>query len=83
MGDAMVDDVKPVLAKVPAVTVVGATLPGFPQVGLAPFQTEKNAAIYMAKQAKKPSPVSVRISEPGEERISLRKTLSCRWSASA
>src|SRR5262249_55433029 len=33
-------------AKVPAVTVVGATLPGFPQVGLAPFQTEKNAAIY-------------------------------------
>jgi hypothetical protein len=46
--------------KVPAVTVVGATLPGFPQVGLAPFQTEKNAAIYMAKQAKKqfgPDPV--------------------------
>src|SRR5215469_3878104 len=43
-------------AKVPAVTVVGATLPGFPQVGLAPFQTEKNAAIYMAKQAKKQFP---------------------------
>jgi ABC-type sugar transport system substrate-binding protein len=42
--------------KVPAVTVVGATLPGFPQVGLAPFQTEKNAAIYMAKQAKKQFP---------------------------
>jgi hypothetical protein len=36
--------------------VVGATLPGFPQVGLAPFQTEKNAAIYMAKQAKKQFP---------------------------
>jgi ABC-type sugar transport system substrate-binding protein len=43
-------------AKLPAVTVVGATLPGFPQVGLAPFQTEKNAAIYMAKQAKKQFP---------------------------
>jgi ABC-type sugar transport system substrate-binding protein len=43
-------------AKKPAVTVVGATLPGFPQVGLAPFQTEKNAAIYMAKQAKKQFP---------------------------
>ena len=43
-------------AKVPAVTVVGATLPGFPQVGLAPFETEKNAAIYMAKQAKKEFP---------------------------
>jgi ABC-type sugar transport system substrate-binding protein len=43
-------------AKVPAVTVVGATLPGFPQVGLAPFETEKNAAIYMAKQAKKQFP---------------------------
>src|SRR5262245_18229595 len=43
-------------AKIPAVTVVGATLPGFPQVGLAPFQTEKNAAIYMAKQAKKQFP---------------------------
>ena len=42
--------------KVPAVTVVGATLPGFPQVGLAPFETEKNAAIYMAKQAKKQFP---------------------------
>ena len=43
-------------AKIPAVTVVGATLPGFPQVGLAPFQTEKNAAIYMARQAKKQFP---------------------------
>jgi ABC-type sugar transport system substrate-binding protein len=43
-------------AKIPAVTVVGATLPGFPQVGLAPFETEKNAAIYMAKQAKKRFP---------------------------
>ena len=43
-------------AKIPAVTVVGATLPGFPQVGLAPFETEKNAAIYMAKQAKKQFP---------------------------
>jgi ABC-type sugar transport system substrate-binding protein len=43
-------------AGIPSVTVVGATLPGFPQVGLAPFQTEKNAAIYMAKQAKKQFP---------------------------
>jgi len=43
-------------AKIPAVTVVGATLPGFPQVGLAPFQTEMNAAIYMADQAKKRFP---------------------------
>ncbi len=38
--------------KIPAVTVVGAELPGFPQVGLAPFDTEKKAAIYMATIAK-------------------------------
>jgi ABC-type sugar transport system substrate-binding protein len=43
-------------SKTPAVTVVGAVLPGYPQVGLAPFETEKNAAIYMAKQAKKQFP---------------------------
>ena len=40
----------------PVLLILGATLPGFPQVGLAPFQTEKNAAIYMAKQAKKQFP---------------------------
>jgi hypothetical protein len=39
--------------------VVGATLPGFPQVGLDPFNTEKNAAIYMANQAKKKYPGQV------------------------
>jgi ABC-type sugar transport system substrate-binding protein len=43
-------------AKIPAVTVVGATLPGFPQVGLAPFNTEKNAAVFMANVAKKRFP---------------------------
>ena len=42
--------------KIPAVTVVGAELPGFPQVGLAPFDTEKKAAIYMATIAKKRFP---------------------------
>jgi ABC-type sugar transport system substrate-binding protein len=42
--------------KIPAVTVVGAELPGFPQVGLAPFQTEEKAAIYMATIAKKRFP---------------------------
>jgi ABC-type sugar transport system substrate-binding protein len=46
-------------AKIPSVTVVGATLPGFPQVGLDPFNTEKNAAIYMANQAKKKYPGQV------------------------
>ena len=43
-------------AKLPAVTVVGATLPGFPQVGLDPFNTEKAGATYMAEQAKKRFP---------------------------
>jgi ABC-type sugar transport system substrate-binding protein len=43
-------------AKIPAVTVVGATLPGFPQVGLDPFNTEKNAAMYMANVAKQKYP---------------------------
>jgi ABC-type sugar transport system substrate-binding protein len=42
--------------KVPGVTVVGATLPGFPQVGLDPFNTERKGAIYMAKIAKKRFP---------------------------
>jgi ABC-type sugar transport system substrate-binding protein len=42
--------------KIPAVTVVGTELPGFPQFGLAPFDTEKKAAIYMAKVAKKRFP---------------------------
>ena len=42
--------------KVPAVTVVGAELPGFPQVGLDPFNTERKAAIYMATIAKKRFP---------------------------
>lgn len=46
-------------AKIPAVTVVGATLPGFPQVGLEPFTAEKNAAIYMASVAKKRFPGQV------------------------
>jgi ABC-type sugar transport system substrate-binding protein len=46
-------------AKLPAVTVVGATLPGFPQVGLDPFNTEKQGAIYMAEQAKKRFPGQV------------------------
>jgi ABC-type sugar transport system substrate-binding protein len=45
--------------KVPAVTVVGATLPGFPQVGLDPFNTERKAAIYMATIAKKRFPGQV------------------------
>jgi ABC-type sugar transport system substrate-binding protein len=39
-------------AKIPAVTVVGAELPGFPQVGLDPFHTQKKAAAYMARVAK-------------------------------
>jgi ABC-type sugar transport system substrate-binding protein len=43
-------------AKLPAVTVVGATLPGFPQVGLEPFTAEKKAAMYMASVAKKRFP---------------------------
>ncbi|MCU1495242.1 MAG: putative component of transporter [Acidimicrobiaceae bacterium] len=42
--------------KIPAVTVVGATLPGFPQVGLDPFNTEKAGATYMAQQEKKRFP---------------------------
>jgi ABC-type sugar transport system substrate-binding protein len=46
-------------AKIPAVTVVGATLPGFPQVGLDPFNTEKKAAIAMARVAKKRFPGKV------------------------
>jgi len=46
-------------AKLPAVTVVGATLPGFPQVGLDPFHTEEQGAIYMADQAKKRFPGQV------------------------
>ena len=46
-------------AKIPAVTVVGATLPGFPQVGLDPFHTEEQGAIYMAQQAKKRFPGQV------------------------
>jgi ABC-type sugar transport system substrate-binding protein len=46
-------------AKIPAVTVVGATLPGFPQVGLEPFVAEKEAALYMAKVAKTRFPGSV------------------------
>ena len=43
-------------AKIPAVTVVGATLPGFPQVGLDPFHTEMEGATYMANLAKKRFP---------------------------
>lgn len=46
-------------SKIPSVTVVGATLPGFPQVGLDPFNTEKNAAVYMAQYAKKKYPGQV------------------------
>jgi ABC-type sugar transport system substrate-binding protein len=46
-------------AKLPAVTVVGATLPGFPQVGLDPFNTEKDGATYMAEQEKKRFPGQV------------------------
>jgi ribose transport system substrate-binding protein len=46
-------------AKIPAVTVVGATLPGFPQVGLDPFHTEEKGAIFMAQQAKKRFPGQV------------------------
>jgi ABC-type sugar transport system substrate-binding protein len=46
-------------AKVPSVTVVGATLPGFPQVGLDPFNTEKSAAIFMAQRAKAKYPGQV------------------------
>ena len=46
-------------ANIPAVTVVGATLPGFPQVGLDPFHTEEQGAIYMADQAKKRFPGQV------------------------
>jgi ABC-type sugar transport system substrate-binding protein len=42
--------------KIPGVTVVGAELPGFPQVGLDPFNTERKAAIYMATIAKKRFP---------------------------
>jgi ABC-type sugar transport system substrate-binding protein len=46
-------------SKIPSVTVVGATLPGFPQVGLDPFNTEKNAAMYMANVAKTKYPGQV------------------------
>jgi ribose transport system substrate-binding protein len=46
-------------AKLPAVTVVGATLPGFPQVGLDPFHTEEQASVYMSEQAKKRFPGQV------------------------
>ena len=46
-------------AKLPAVTVVGATLPGFPQVGLSPFVTSKLGATYLAQQAKKRFPGQV------------------------
>lgn len=46
-------------AKVPAVTVVGATLPGHPQVGLDPFHTEEEGAIYMSEQEKKRFPGQV------------------------
>lgn len=46
-------------AKIPAVTVVGATLPGFPQVGLDPYNTERDAAIAMANVAKKRFPGQV------------------------
>jgi len=46
-------------AEIPAVTVVGATLPGFPQVGLEPFTAEKSAAMYMASVAKKLFPANI------------------------
>lgn len=42
--------------KLTATDIVGAALPGSPQVGLDPFNTEKNAAIFMAQQAKKKYP---------------------------
>jgi ABC-type sugar transport system substrate-binding protein len=45
--------------KIPSVTVVGATLPGFPQVGLDPFNTEKHAAMFMANVAKTKYPGKV------------------------
>jgi ABC-type sugar transport system substrate-binding protein len=46
-------------ANLPAVTVVGATLPGFPQVGLDPFHTEEEGSTYMAEQAKSRFPGQV------------------------
>ena len=58
--------------KIPAVTVVGAELPGFPQVGLAPFDTEKKAAIYMATIAKKRFPGKMPVL-PRRRRADLRR----------
>jgi len=46
-------------SKLTATDIVGAALPGSPQVGLDPFNTEKNAAIFMAEQAKKKYPGQV------------------------
>ena len=43
-------------SKIPAVTIVGATLPSFPQVGLDPFNTEKNASAYMASDGQEEVP---------------------------
>ena len=59
--------------KIPAVTVVGAELPGFPQVGLAPFDTEKKAAIYMATIAKKRFPARSRTSSAAPSRPRVRR----------
>jgi len=39
-------------AKIPAVTIVGATLPGFPSLGLAPYQGEFNGMTQMTNYAK-------------------------------
>jgi ABC-type sugar transport system substrate-binding protein len=43
-------------AHIPSVTIVGATLPGFPSLGLNPFTGEKDAALAAAVFAKKEYP---------------------------
>jgi ABC-type sugar transport system substrate-binding protein len=43
-------------AKIPAVTIVGATLPGYPSLGLSAFIGEKDAALASAAFAKKEHP---------------------------
>ncbi len=70
-------------AKLPAVTVVGATLPGFPQVGLDPFQTQKKAAMYMAGVAKKRFPGMVPYFVGGAEPTSGAAVLARYYGAVA
>jgi ABC-type sugar transport system substrate-binding protein len=70
-------------AHLPAVTVVGAELPGFPQVGLDPFNTEKKAAMYMARVAKKRFPGKVPYFLGGAEPTSGAAVLARYYGAAA